>query len=308
MAFQGGSVRSATTVLTIGVFDGVHLGHQAILGRAALRARELGITSTALTFDPHPRVILGGRPLPRLMTLEDRLDAMRAPGIDETFVMPFDRSVALLSAREFFARLEIHLSIRRLVVGDTFRLGRGREAGVAELSTLGAELGWDVEPVATLIAEGAPVSSTRIRQALADEGDVRTAARLLGRHYFLTGTVVQGAGRGSTIGVPTANLSTESELVTPLNGVYYCWATTDGLAVSQPAVVNIGVRPTFGDSERSIEAHLLDWDGDLYGGRLRLEFIARLREERKFDGVPALVRQIGRDIEAAREIAGSRVG
>ncbi len=290
--------------LAIGTFDGVHLGHQEVLRRTVEAARLRGLVPAALTFVPHPRsVVHGVKEIPYLMQLEERTRRIRELGVAEVRVQRFDAALAALTAREFFERLGEELPLRHLVVGKDFRIGRGREAGVAELRLLGAELGWSMEDVPAVWVEGAPVSSTRIREALAGEGNVELAARLLNRPFELSGTVVEGFGRGRTIGVPTANVRLPDEILVPRNGVYFCSAT----AALQPepdlyGVLNIGIRPTFDSGTRSVELHILDWSGDLYGETLRVRFLRRLREERKFESVDALVRQIARDIVEARSL------
>jgi riboflavin kinase/FMN adenylyltransferase len=297
--------RAAPCVLTIGAFDGVHVGHQSLLRGAAERARSLGLRSVALTFSPLPRLALhpdSGDLC--LMTTEDRLAHIAGCGVDETIVERFDRSLWQLSARDFFERPQLRSRLRLLVVGSNFRIGRGREAGAPELERLGREQGWGVEVLPTLEIEGARVSSSRIREALRERGDVELAARLLGRPFELAGEVARGAGRGRSIGVPTANVRPPGGLLVPRDGVYYCSALPGDSPLGEvPAVVNIGVRPTFDHGARSVEAHLLGWTGDLYGRPLRLRFRARLRDERKFDGPHALVEQIRRDIADAEALS-----
>lgn len=292
-------------VVTIGAFDGVHLGHQALLSLALQEARLRTLRCAALTFWPHPRTVLGGDPVFQyLQPLQARLACIRHYGVEETVVLDFDSSVASMSARDFLDQVTSSIPIELLVVGENFRIGRGREAGVEELAAIGTGAGWELLAAPLTHLDGAPVSSTRIRQALGLHGDVALAGRLLGRPYELSGNVVSGAGRGRAIGVPTANVRVEQDLVVPCNGVYYCTATIEGdLTCQPPAVVNIGTRPTFDAGPRSVEAHLLDWTGDLYDRRLTVRFFSRLREERKFESVSALSEQIGRDIQRARELA-----
>jgi riboflavin kinase/FMN adenylyltransferase len=295
----------ASYALTIGTFDGVHLGHQEVLHRTVASAERRNLTPAALTFVPHPRtVVRGGEQLPYLMPLGERVERIRQTGVRQVLVQEFDRSLAQLSAREFFEQLGARLRLRHLVVGEDFRIGRGREAGANDLAELGRSLGWTLESVPPVVLDGAPVSSTRIRSALTETGDVEVAARLLGRPFELSGVVVEGFGRGRSIGVPTANVRLPGELAVPRNGVYFCTASVPQAPDARlPGVLNIGIRPTFDAGARSVELHLLDWSGDLYGQRVGISFRRRLRDERKFESVDALVQQIGRDIALARALA-----
>lgn len=295
-------------VLTVGMFDGVHLGHQHLLRRTVEEARQRSTEATALTFQPHPRSVLSGREdtVPFLTSLEERLRLILAEGIASPVVLPFDGKLAQLSAYDFFTHLTETLPFEVLVVGENFRAGRGREAGIPELAKIGRPLGWSVQPVPAVRVAGDLVSSTRIRRVLIEEGDVDMAARLLGRAFAVEGLVVPGAGRGRTIGVPTANISVPAGCVIPRNGVYYCLAA-GGVLPPQvvPAVLNIGTRPTFGVGTRSVELHLPGWSGDLYGQQLRVEFLARLRDERRFEDISSLVAQIRLDIARAVELGGA---
>lgn len=294
---------SESHAITIGVFDGVHLGHQELLRRTVLRASERTLRSAALTFSPHPRSVLQGPDSapPALSTLADRLARIGAAGVADAVVLSFDRELASLSARDFLLRVQATTPFALLIVGENFRLGRGREAGIAELREIGRSDGWEVEPVPPVVLDSEPVSSSRIRRSLGVRGDVEAAARLLGRPFEIVGEVVAGAGRGRSIGVPTANIAVEAGLLVPANGVYYCSATTNhGDGEELRGVLNVGIRPTFDAGARSIELHILDWSGDLYGGRLRVKFLRRLREERKFESVQALLEQIRGDIDRAR--------
>jgi riboflavin kinase/FMN adenylyltransferase len=288
--------------VAVGTFDGVHRGHQALLSAARDQAGRRHGRVVVLTFEPHPaRVVSPERAPSRLMTLEQKAEMLEASGVDVLAVLPFTHALAEKSADEF-ARLVLRDCLRaeEVVVGQNFRFGRGRAGGFPDLERLGAELGFQSLGVPPVLHEGQPVSSTRIRDALAG-GDVAGAAALLGRPYFIDGEVVRGDGRGRSIGVPTANLRTENETL-PAGGVYACRCRLAPGEPSRPAVANLGRRPTFGGGDPTVEAHLLDFDGDLYGRRVRLEFAFRLRPERTFAGPSDLREQIGRDIEDARRL------
>ncbi len=287
--------------VTIGNFDGVHRGHQALVRETVAHARAAGGAAVALTFDPHPaRVLAPDRVPPALSTPAQKAELLEALGVDTLVVLPFTRAVAGLSP-DAFARdvLAVALGARHVVVGETFRFGHRQAGDAAILARLGGALGFTVQAVAPVLDDGRPVSSSRVRDALA-AGDVAHAAALLGRAYFLDGTVVEGDRRGRTIGVPTANLETDGALL-PARGVYAgpC-RLPDGRAAL--AVVNVGQRPTFGGRTVTVEAHLVDFAGDLYGAHLRQSFAVRLRDEQRFPGVEALVAQIRRDVELARAL------
>jgi riboflavin kinase/FMN adenylyltransferase len=290
--------------VTVGNFDGVHRGHRSLVEAAVRQARERGGTAVALTFDPHPsRVLSPDRAPSTLMTLDQRAEALGALGIDALAVLPFTFELSRQFAADF-ARTVLRDAVgaRVVVVGENFRFGRGREGDLAALARLGESLGFTVLGTPPVLHEGAPISSTRIREALA-RGAVRAASEMLGRPFFVDGTVVKGAGRGREIGLPTANLAVVNETL-PARGVYACRCRElgDPGGALHPAVVNIGHRPTFGGGALSVEAHLLDFDGDLYGRTLRTEFEERLREERTFAGPEALVAQVRDDVARARRM------
>src|SRR5438067_1864591 len=269
-------------VVALGVFDGVHLGHREILGAAVTRAREGGMVAVACTFEPHPMEVLqpGRAPAP-IATLDERLELIGATGA-ETFVK--DVVLQRLRARE-------------IVVGFNHTFGRGARGNARLLEDLARQLGFRVDVVPPRIVDGVPVSSSEIREALR-LGDVERAGRYLGRPYAIKGTVESGAGRGRTLGFPTANIRPDRPLLIA-TGVYAGRVEAEG--VRHGAVVNVGVRPTFGESQLVVEAHLLDFTGSLYDLSVRLAFIGRVREERKFPGVDALRRQITEDVETARK-------
>jgi riboflavin kinase / FMN adenylyltransferase len=292
------------SAVTVGNFDGVHRGHQALVAAARARADSHGGSCVALTFDPHPaRVLQPDRPLRRLMTEAQRAECLAALGVDVLALLPFTPELAALSPEEFATKvLADALRAKAVVVGEDFRFGKGRAGDVAALEALGQRLGFAVVAVEPVLDGGLPVSSTRIREALV-EGDVVAAASLLGRPYFVEGEVVRGEGRGRTIGIPTANLAVENEIL-PKGGVYAARVGRAGEPhePARPAVVNLGRRPTFGGRELTVEAHMLDFEADLYGQRLRVFFEARLRDEQAFPGKDALVAQIRADVAAARAI------
>ena len=290
----------AYPVLTIGVFDGMHRGHQRIFER--LFEVAAGRPAAAITFDPHPRAVLGPPKPHRLLSpLDERLALFAQWPLAAAVVLRFDRAIASLSYVEFVREALVRqLGARHLVIGFDTRLGNDRAGTPERLIELGAQLGYAVERVEPVAVDGEVVSSTAIRHAL-DAGDVEVAARALGRPYRIAGTVVRGRGRGRGLGIPTANLEVPVEKLVPANGVYAARARVAG--ANWAAAVNIGVAPTFaGEGGRSVEAHLLDFDAPIYGEHLELDLRARLRAERRFPDAAALVAQIGADIAAVRQV------
>jgi riboflavin kinase/FMN adenylyltransferase len=285
----------------VGNFDGVHRGHRALVDAARAAARVHAGWAVALTFDPHPARLLAPERAPTtLLPLPRRAALLGAAGLDALAVLPFTPEIASL-APVAFAEQVLHgsLGARVVVVGEGFRFGRGRTGDVPELRRLGQRLGFEVHTLAPVMQAGAPVSSTRVRAAL-EAGDMQEAAALLGRPPDLEGRVVAGDARGRTLGFATANLETEGGLL-PRAGVYAGQCALPGeTRAHRAAVINIGWRPTFAGRELRIEAHLLDFEGDLYGQNLRVELHARLRDERRFEGQAALVAQIQADVAAAR--------
>lgn len=285
-------------VITIGNFDGVHRGHLALLERTLELSGQLGATPTAFTFHPAPRDVLRpDNPIRRIQTLDDRLHHLGAEGMEHIVLEPFSREYAAHDA-EWFARevLGHRLRAAAVVVGWDFRFGRGRGGSV---DTLRAVLDVPIEQVDARMDGEEPISSSRIRRCIA-AGDLVEAARLLGRPHTLVGTVVHGDGRGADLGFPTANIQVQTDLCPP-SGVYAVRCRVAGQSV--PGVANLGVRPTFEGQtapEVRLEVHLLDFDADLYGEGVRIALIDRLREERRFENVDALVRQIRQDVEHAR--------
>jgi riboflavin kinase/FMN adenylyltransferase len=287
--------------VTIGNFDGVHRGHEALVAAAAGWARPRGGSIVALTFDPHPARELDPERAPAaLTTLDQKQELLGHLGVETLAILPFTAALAEESAEQF-ARdvLAGALEAKRVVVGETFRFGHQRHGDVAMLRALGADLGFELEAIAPVLHDDRPISSSRVREALA-RGDAGGAWALLGRPYFIDGRVVEGERRGRRLGIPTANLETQNEIL-PARGVY---ATRCRLPSGEwrPAVANFGRRPTFGGTLPSVEAHLIGFDGDLYGANVRLEFQARVRDERRFPGPDALVAQIREDVARARAL------
>ncbi|HSM37400.1 MAG TPA: bifunctional riboflavin kinase/FAD synthetase [Longimicrobiales bacterium] len=300
------------TVVTVGAFDGIHLGHRVLIDETVRRAAALDLSSVVLTFSTHPAAVLRPDSAPALLsTPEERVEAIASLGVDRLVVLPFNQAVADLTAREFVRSVLVgRLGIRHLVIGHDHALGRDRVGDAGELRRLGGEFGFDVSVVGPVRnGGGAAVSSSAIRAALAD-GDVRTAEAMLGRRYWLTGVVVRGEGRGREIGVPTANLSLHGDKLLPAAGIYAVRAWTGGVAAPGPgggpydAVLHVGPRPVFDDARVTVEAHLLDRSVDLYGRVVRLELISRIRDVSDFDSVADLVRAIQGDVtEAKRALA-----
>jgi riboflavin kinase/FMN adenylyltransferase len=290
------------SVVTTGTFDGVHLGHRAIVRYLVDRAAHVGGVPTVVTFDPHPREVLTGQPIPLLTTLDERAALLAALGVERFVVVPFSRDLSLLEPEDYVRDVLVgQVGMREIVVGYDHRFGRRARGDRALLEALGPDLGFTVDVIPEQVEGDVTVSSTEVRRLLADEGDAARAAVLLGRPYRIAGTVVRGDGRGRTIGYPTANVRPESERkLVPRLGVYAVRAVLpDGERAG--GMLNVGRRPTFEtDGAVSVEAHLFEFEGDLYGRTLALDVMARLRDERRFDGPGALVAQLGRDRDAAR--------
>jgi riboflavin kinase/FMN adenylyltransferase len=290
--------------VTIGNFDGVHKGHQALISRVRELAGALDLPSVVMTFDPHPlRVFSKSRTPPFITLLEQKLELMDAMGVDYVFCVEFTRELAALSPEEFVRTYLVQaLGVRQLVIGYDYAFGKGRMGGYDLLRRQGEEHGFAVEQLAPVIVGDDIVSSTRIRE-MVEAGNVWEARPLLGRFYRVAGRVVRGLNRGGRLlGFPTANLQLTDELF-PSPGVYAVWAEVDGAV--HPAVANIGFNPTFGNEVLSVEVHLLQYAGDLYDKPLRVHFVQRLRSEKKFSGLDELKEQITRDIALGKTILSS---
>ncbi len=297
------------TVVTIGAYDGVHLGHQAVIGQVRALAAAAGAKSVVLTFDRHPATVVRPESAPPLLTdAEQRLELLDATGIDMTVVLPFDAGQSHESPESFVDRVLVTaLAVRTIVVGADFHFGHDRHGNVDLLEKMGRSRGFDVRPV-ELVARvdgiDEPISSTAIRRALAG-GDVEVAAALLGRPHEVRGTVVEGDRRGRLLGFPTANVAVPAAACLPADGVYAGWyERPDGTV--HPCAINLGRRPTFYEHAATavLEAHLLDFDDDLYGERAEVRFAHFLRSERKFDGIEAIVAQLRLDVAHARGLLG----
>lgn len=298
------SRRFVSPVLTLGNFDGVHRGHQAILGRVAKAAHATGGEAVALTFHPHPVAVLRPEHAPSLITsLRDRLRLLAGRDLDVVLLQHFTPTFAQLSAEDFVQRFVVdRLGVTRVIVGHSVSFGQGRRGDAELLSTLGARHGFGVEVVGPVRVDGHDVSSSAVRRAIA-AGDVVLAATLLGRSHRLSGRVVPGRRRGATIGFPTANVGLRAGMLPP-DGVYAVRMLRGDAWVD--GVANIGTNPTFGDTGRTLEVHLFDFDADLYGERVSVAFVERLRGEEAFPSVEALVAQIARDVEGARAVLARR--
>jgi riboflavin kinase/FMN adenylyltransferase len=295
-------VTTPARAVTIGVFDGLHLGHRDILERALARGREGGGRCVVVSFDPHPDLVLSPsfRALPPLTPLPEKRERLIELGVDALEILPFTREMASLSPEDFVDRyLVASFAPEWLVVGANFALGHRRAGDIPRLREIGRSRGFAVEPVPLRLDDGIPISSTRVREALG-EGRVADAARLLGRLYTLSGAVVRGDGIGRTLGFPTANLRLHDEKLVPAHGIYAVWARIDEGERSAGAM-SIGVRPTFGGQVPTLEVHLIDWDGDLAGREIEVEFVDWLRPELRFDSPEALVQAMKRDVVDARQ-------
>lgn len=293
--------------LTIGVFDGVHRGHQEIIKKLTTGAHTNDAPAVVLTFDPHPASVLSGHEIKCLTLPDERADLLGKLGVDVVITERFTRELSTVTAYDFMSRLTHQLGLQHLLIGYDFALGKGREGNAARLTEIGSELGYNVEVIAALSDKSGVISSTEIRK-LIEVGNVAEAARLLGRPYSLHGPVIHGDGRGRTIDVPTANISYSHDKMIPAKGIYACWAFLKNKKYQ--AAINIGTNPTFTPDKQSpnVEAHLLDFHEDIYGKDVQLELVARLRDELKFDSVETLLEQIWRDVEDTKRILSNNSG
>ncbi len=291
-------------VLTIGVFDGVHLGHKHLIAQAKESAIAEGALSGVVTFRRHPVELLDPKAgLPYLTSLEEKMKLIKAEGVDVVVALTFDPELASLTAEQFAAMLKTHLRMRGLVIGPDFALGRGRSGNVEALRRLGETMGFTVTVVPPLKIGGEVVSSTAIRRALA-EGDMSRVVRLTGRPYLVKGRVIPGTGLGRQIGFPTANLKIETGWAIPRDGVYATLTHINGEV--HDSMTSIGVRPTFGGKDRTVETYILDYQGDLYGREVAVDIVDRVREEKKFANADELKKQITRDIKKGKAILSSQ--
>ena len=291
------------SVLSIGAFDGVHRGHQYLIKQMRAEADRTGRLTALLTFHPHPAAVLSPDHPPKYLTTPGQKAALlERLGLDALVILPFDMKTADMSAHDFVSSISDSLRVRELWIGADFALGRRREGDVSSLGEIGKQLGFNVQIVHPHIWDGEVVSSTRIRTLLLD-GRVDEAARLLNRYHSLAGEVVHGAGRGRQFGIPTANLQVRVQRAVPTDGIYAVWATLGD--ERHQGVANIGRRPSFDNGERTIEVHILDFDEDIYGCDLLVEFVKLLRTERRFENATALYAQIQQDIEQTEFVLAS---
>lgn len=294
------SVPTSGTVITIGTFDGVHLGHQHLLRRLIKESQAVGLMSMVITFRNHPRSVL--RPDDRLEYITDlgtRVALLKDVGVDRVVSMKFTQNVSRMKAPEFVHMLVSDLKMKGLIVGPDFALGHGREGDIPTLRRLEKEMGFRLQSIEPLTIDDEAIRSRSIRVLLSD-GSVDVVHRMLGRPFSLNGVVVTGQRRGKSLGFPTANLSLDHHLALPGDGVYATWATVEGRTYS--SATNVGVRPTFGPGPKLVESFLIDFDGDLYGKNLKLEFAHRLRSEIIFPDVDSLIGRMKEDVEQTRSV------
>lgn len=291
-------------LLTIGVFDGVHLGHKYLLSQLTERARQQDLLSGVVTFRQHPQEVLSPRTrLPFLTDLAERTNLLKNEDIEAVITLSFTSELAQLSARQFIGLLQRYLRMRGLVVGHDFTLGRNRKGNIDSLRTLGQDMNFTVTVIPPIMINGEVVSSTAIRNALAN-GDMKKVLNLAGRPFSLNGRVTSGAGRGLELGFPTANLDIVPEQALPADGVYATWAYINGKTYQ--SMTNVGKQPTFGGNQRTVEVYLLDYHSDLYGHELKIDIMAQVRSEERFSTVDELKKQITEDIKQGRAILDSR--
>lgn len=290
--------------LTVGVFDGVHRGHREIIHKLVQDAHANNAPAVVLTFDPHPASVLSGKEIRCLTTPDERADLLGSLGVDAVITQRFTPDLSTVPAHEYMSRLKAHLGLRHMLIGYDFALGKGREGNAPRLTEIGTELGYTVEVVPALSDESGVISSTEIRK-LVSIGNMTEASKLLGYPYRMGGEVIHGAGRGKQINFPTANVDYAKTKATPPNGIYACWARLGDERFM--AATNIGLNPTFTPERKtpSLEAYLLDFDRDIYGEVMTLEFVMRLRDEIRYTSVEALINQIHDDVNQTRNILSS---
>ena len=285
------------SIVTVGTFDGVHLGHQSIIKYLVERAQKQRAFSVAVSFDPHPRQVVKQTPIPLLSTIQERAEALEELGLDRFIVIPFTTNFSETSADQFVVDVLVRkIGLKEIVIGHDHGFGKGREGDKELLMNLGKKFGFNVDVIPAQFLESGIVSSTRIRNALQESGDVVLAAKLLGRRYSLLGRVVRGAGRGKGIGFPTANIVVDHpQKIVPLNGVYAVLVHVGESDVVHKGMLNIGVGPTFGGTEQKIEVHIFDFDASIYNDSLRVDFVQRIRSEKKYNSVDELIQQLSQD-------------
>lgn len=289
--------------VAIGTFDGLHRGHRAVIGEVRTLTGSAGGSAVVVTFEPYPQEVLApARPTARLTTLGEKRVLLEAAGVDVMVALPFSRQMAAMEAEAFLDGILGRLGMRSLVAGYNFTVGRGRSGDLATLNRVGNRMGFDVTIVPPVLHQGAPVSSTRIRDALG-RGRIDAANAMLGYLYVIEGRVGEGDGRGRSLGYPTANLELDDpRKLLPTDGVYAVWVKRRGEA--HLGIMNLGCRPTFGGGRTCVEVHLIDFRDSLYGETLVVEVVKRLRDEETFLEDASLAEQIGRDVEIARQVLG----
>ncbi len=296
--------RQPSSIVTVGTFDGVHRGHLSVLSTVVKRAAANAGIATVVTFDPHPREVTSGDIVPLITTIPERIDLLERLGIERVVVIPFDADFASLSADEYVRNVLFEtIGLKEIVIGYDHSFGRSRRGDSELLESLGVDLGFIVTKLPPKRNDETVISSSAIRDLLIAEGDVSKAAELLGRHYSIRGKVVPGDGRGGTLGFPTANISVgHSRKIIPLRGVYAVQLQIHGLSGVLSGMMNVGFRPTFDGVGLRAEVHILDFSQDLYGKVLQIEFVKRIRDERKFDGIDSLREQLIDDEERCRAV------
>ncbi len=291
-------------LLTIGVFDGVHLGHKHLITQLMKHARRENLLSGVITFRQHPLEVLRHRAQPpSLINLEQRVDLLKNEGVEAIIVLSFTQKLAQLTARQFISLLKKYLRMGGILIGPDFAFGRNREGNPDNLRRLGQELDFSVAIIPPIKINGEVVSSTAIRNALVN-GDMKRVSTLLGRHFSLHGQVITGTGRGAGLGFPTANLDIDPKQALPADGIYAAWAYIDNKAYQ--SVTNIGKCPTFGENERTVEVYILNYHSNLYGRELKIDITERLRDEKRFDTVDELKKQMAADVKQGTAILSSQ--